>query len=125
MPIHEYDCAACGERIEVWTRRLDETPAVRCARCGSERMTRRISAPAVLRGGPAPGTPAPGELRAADGRALTRDVAARYAERTGDAAIREVAREAERGTEPAKLQELVRGVKEERKPRAAKRRGAP
>src|SRR3989304_3629061 len=57
MPIHEYDCAACGERIEVWTRRLDETPAVRCARCGSERMTRRISAPAVLRGGPAGARP--------------------------------------------------------------------
>jgi len=33
MPIYEYKCTACGERVEFLQLRKDETPPKRCPMC--------------------------------------------------------------------------------------------
>ncbi len=45
MPIHEYHCESCGGEFEELVLRRDEK--VVCKLCGSERITRLISAHAV------------------------------------------------------------------------------
>ena len=44
MPIYEYECQACGERVEVLQRVSDE-PLAECESCGGE-LKRLISPPA-------------------------------------------------------------------------------
>jgi len=44
MPIYEYQCSDCGERIER-LQRLDDPPPGACEECGGA-MSRMISAPA-------------------------------------------------------------------------------
>ncbi len=44
MPIHEYECSACGNVFERLQRLSDADP-VGCPRCGKPRLHRRISAP--------------------------------------------------------------------------------
>lgn len=44
MPIYEYECADCGERIER-LQRLDDPPPDACEACGGS-MKRMLSAPA-------------------------------------------------------------------------------
>jgi len=46
MPIYEYRCATCGERVEVLVRSQTATPS--CPRCGSPLTDRLFSAPHVL-----------------------------------------------------------------------------
>jgi len=123
MPIYEYACETCGEIAEVWFRTLNEQREVRCERCGSASMRRLVTAPALVHSSPGQEThqPAPGELRVADGERLTLDVARRYAAQTGDSAIKEVARQVERGEAPTTIKEFVSGVKAERAARATKR----
>ena len=48
MPIYEYRCATCGERVEVLIRST-ATAAV-CPKCGSLLTDRLFSAPHVLNG---------------------------------------------------------------------------
>ncbi|MCD6506841.1 zinc ribbon domain-containing protein [Candidatus Poribacteria bacterium] len=52
MPIYEYRCKECGERIEVLIRSEEEIPS--CPNCGSEQMERLLSVPQVRMGGFSP-----------------------------------------------------------------------
>ena len=45
MPIYEYECADCGERIER-LQRLNDPPPDACEACGGS-MKRMLSAPAI------------------------------------------------------------------------------
>jgi putative FmdB family regulatory protein len=44
MPLYEYECRSCGERVEV-LQRVGAPPVGVCEACGGE-MTRLLSAPA-------------------------------------------------------------------------------
>ncbi|QDU63538.1 Zinc ribbon domain protein [Planctomycetes bacterium Pan216] len=57
MPIYEYDCDDCKEKVEVLVRG-SETPA--CPTCGSESLTRRLS---VVHAGNASPDPQPAPCR--------------------------------------------------------------
>ncbi len=45
MPIYEYECEACGERLER-IQRLSDPPLVDCPACGAPRLRRLLSTPA-------------------------------------------------------------------------------
>ena len=119
MPTYEYDCSACGARVEV-KGSLDTGPVdVACTECGSADLRRHWGSVAIV-AGRRPAAPSTGELRPVDGGDLTRDVAQRYAKSTGDAAVAEVARRAEQGAGPAELHDIVREAKADRETRARK-----
>jgi putative FmdB family regulatory protein len=118
MPIYEYDCSECGERTEIKVSVTAETGAVACAACGSPKVRRHYGSVAIVSGRPA--GPAPGELRAVDPGALTRDVARRYATNTKDPAIVEISRRAERGAGPDELHAIAQEAKADRETRAKK-----
>ena len=119
MPTYEYDCSACGERLEIRASIADERArGVHCTECDSPDVRRHYGAVAIV--GSRRAAPAPGELRPVDGGDLTRDVARRYAKNTGEPAMKEIARRAERGDGPAELHELVREVKAGREHEANK-----
>ncbi len=46
MPIYEYHCQNCGERVEILLRAEGETP--RCPNCGSLLLRKLFSAPYVM-----------------------------------------------------------------------------
>lgn len=46
MPLYDYDCAACGHRVEVMHGVHAEGPAT-CPSCGSDRVRKAFAAPAV------------------------------------------------------------------------------
>ncbi len=46
MPIYEYHCAACGERVEVLLRSTTTTPV--CPECGGPLTDKLFSTPHVL-----------------------------------------------------------------------------
>jgi len=48
MPIYEYRCGNCGERVEVLVRSGNEEP--RCPNCGSTLLEKLFSAPYVMSG---------------------------------------------------------------------------
>ena len=50
MPIYEYHCEGCGERVEVFQRSVTSAAAPVCPRCGSGALTRLVSRFAVHRG---------------------------------------------------------------------------
>ena len=45
MPLYEYQCQKCGERMEV-IQRIAELPSQHCPKCGAE-MKKLLSAPAI------------------------------------------------------------------------------
>ena len=45
MPLYEYQCVQCGERVEV-IQRLTDPPQSVCGKCGGE-MKKLLSAPAI------------------------------------------------------------------------------
>lgn len=45
MPLYEYQCVQCGERVEI-IQRLSDPPHTECAKCGGE-MRKLLSAPAI------------------------------------------------------------------------------
>jgi putative FmdB family regulatory protein len=45
MPLFEYQCTQCGERVEV-IQRLSDPPYSHCPKCGGD-MKKLISAPAI------------------------------------------------------------------------------
>jgi putative FmdB family regulatory protein len=45
MPLYEYQCQACGERVEV-IQRLSDPPYAHCPKCSGD-MKKLISAPAI------------------------------------------------------------------------------
>lgn len=47
MPLYEYQCDACGHRIEVLQRRRADLPPACCTACGNEALTRVPAAPAI------------------------------------------------------------------------------
>ncbi len=122
MPIYEYDCSACGERIEIRAGMEAGPGDVACTACGSRDVRRHYGSVAIVGGHAAPRQA--GELRVVDGGDLTRDVARRYAKGTGDAAVTEVARRAEQGAGPAELHDIVKEAKADRATRARNGRAA-
>lgn len=51
MPIYEYKCNECGETQEVLHKSMQTVESVKCSSCGSEDLTRLISAANVFMGG--------------------------------------------------------------------------
>jgi putative FmdB family regulatory protein len=49
VPIYEFRCQSCGERVELLVRSGKEDPAV-CPSCGGVTLERLFSAPYVMRG---------------------------------------------------------------------------
>ncbi len=45
MPLYEYACKKCGERIEI-IQKLSDPPYTHCPKCGGE-MRKLISSPAI------------------------------------------------------------------------------
>jgi putative FmdB family regulatory protein len=45
MPLYEYQCQACGERVEV-IQKVSDPPYSHCPKCGGE-MKKLVSAPAI------------------------------------------------------------------------------
>ena len=45
MPLYEYQCIQCGERVEV-IQRLSDPPYAHCPKCGGD-MKKLFSAPAI------------------------------------------------------------------------------
>ena len=45
MPLYEYQCQACGERVEV-IQRLSDPPYAHCPKCSGD-MKKLVSAPAI------------------------------------------------------------------------------
>lgn len=48
MPLFDYECESCRKSVEVLVRN-GESPE--CPACGSQKMTRQLSAPAAPHGG--------------------------------------------------------------------------
>ena len=46
MPIHEYECAACGERFEQ-IQKFSDPPIEICQKCGKGPVRRLLSSPAI------------------------------------------------------------------------------
>jgi len=46
MPLYEYECAACGHRIEIIQKFSDAPPAA-CSQCGKGPLQRLLSSPAI------------------------------------------------------------------------------
>lgn len=75
MPLYDYDCLACGHRVEVMHGVHGTGPAA-CPSCGSERIRKAFAAPAVHFKGTgwakkerrATSTPGSGRSAAADGQ---------------------------------------------------------
>ena len=49
MPIYEYRCENCGERVEVFVRSEMSAPPT-CPDCGSPLLDKLLSAPYVIKG---------------------------------------------------------------------------
>ena len=45
MPLYEYQCQACGERVEV-IQKLSDPPYAHCPKCSGD-MKKLVSAPAI------------------------------------------------------------------------------
>jgi putative FmdB family regulatory protein len=43
MPIYQYDCAGCGDRVDVFFRSANSTTRPECPECGSRKLTRVMS----------------------------------------------------------------------------------
>lgn len=51
MPIYEYECKACGHRLEA-IQKFSDSPLVDCPKCAAKELRKLISAPAFrLKGG--------------------------------------------------------------------------
>ena len=45
MPLYEYECAQCGERVEI-IKKISDPPDTHCPKCGAG-MRKLISSPAI------------------------------------------------------------------------------
>jgi len=45
MPLYEYECTKCGERLEI-RQKISDPPYSRCPKCGGQ-MRKLLSAPAI------------------------------------------------------------------------------
>ena len=51
MPIYEYECSACGHRLEV-LQKVSDAPLKKCPECGKPKLQKLLSAPSFrLKGG--------------------------------------------------------------------------
>lgn len=50
MPIYEFTCNGCGNRLSIFVRSMASAVSARCDRCGSEDVRRLISRVAVIKG---------------------------------------------------------------------------
>ncbi|HQU15121.1 MAG: hypothetical protein B7Z66_06110 [Chromatiales bacterium 21-64-14] len=66
MPIYEYQCEACGHRLET-LQKMSEAPLTECPACHQPRLRKLVSAAGVQTGGggarPGAGSAAPGGER--------------------------------------------------------------
>ena len=49
MPIYQYDCAGCDRRVDVFFRSVNSSARAKCPECGSQKLTRVMSAFAQVR----------------------------------------------------------------------------
>ncbi|HID92991.1 MAG TPA: zinc ribbon domain-containing protein [bacterium (Candidatus Stahlbacteria)] len=49
MPIYEYRCENCGQINEVFQKGLELEAPIACSNCGSIKLTKLISAPAMVK----------------------------------------------------------------------------
>jgi len=49
MPVYEYKCENCGKVTEVFQKGLEPESPIICSNCGSIKLTKLFSAPAVIR----------------------------------------------------------------------------
>jgi len=49
MPIYEFECNECGQRVSHFQRRIADTAAPACPRCRSQNLRRLVSRFAVVR----------------------------------------------------------------------------
>ncbi len=47
MPIYDYKCQKCGQKVEIFQKTLTQKPVV-CPDCGSTQMEKLITAPGVI-----------------------------------------------------------------------------
>lgn len=51
MPIYEYECSACGHRLEA-LQKVSDAPLKKCPECGKSKLQKLLSAPSFrLKGG--------------------------------------------------------------------------
>ncbi len=43
MPIYEYECSACGHRLEV-LQKISDAPLTQCPECGAETLRKAVTA---------------------------------------------------------------------------------
>ena len=43
MPIYEYECSACGHRLEV-LQKISDAPLTQCPECGAEALRKAVTA---------------------------------------------------------------------------------
>jgi putative FmdB family regulatory protein len=49
MPIYEYECRECGQTSEFLLRSGEAEQELRCPSCGSDRITRLMSVPGIVK----------------------------------------------------------------------------
>lgn len=49
MPIYEYECKECGKTSEFLLRSVEAANNLHCSSCGSEKITRLMSVPGILK----------------------------------------------------------------------------
>ena len=59
MPIYEYACDPCGKSFEELVLRKSDEAEVRCPKCGSGEVARKMSRPAAARVGAGGSSPGP------------------------------------------------------------------
>lgn len=47
MPLYEYQCEACGRRVEIIQQKFSDPPPEACTACGKGPVTRLASSPAI------------------------------------------------------------------------------
>lgn len=46
MPIYEYLCSACGQRLEAW-QKMSDGPLIECSACGKQGLRKLMSPPGI------------------------------------------------------------------------------
>lgn len=113
MPIYEYNCSDCRERVNVFFRSLAEaqSKAAVCPQCGGAHLERVISKVVVVSGSSAPtGSPAAAATGsdASHPAALAKTMREAGQGKDFGGEFKEVARRLESGEKPASIEQSLR-----------------
>ncbi len=106
MPIYEYRCDACGHITSVLVRSFSDAPKPVCEECKSERMSRAVSRPALIRSS---GGSDAGKLQPVDPRWAIQQMGEMYNQQGSDPgkAFNEIVGRAAAGDSPHELKEAI------------------